>query len=177
MLLPVDFLAFPEQDGNQAASGESRSDASHRSAQSSIMDNEEDTQARTMNWLRVEAESESVPGGVGLDDALMVDVMEGDQLDESPDSVPDDSERVHITHAHTDSPSDPVHGTAHVSVDVLVALGDPLTPGEVELEEVAHIHTPHETLQFSQDLGGALGLQIALFVRWQAKDLWGILNL
>lgn len=75
MLLPVDFLTFLEQDGHQAVSGESQSDAQCGSAQSSILGEREDTQARTMNWLiqspvQAEAGSESVPERDDFNDTL-----------------------------------------------------------------------------------------------------------
>lgn len=127
MLLPVDFLTFSEQDGHQAVSGEPQSDAQCGSAQSSILGDREDTQARTMNWLiqspvEAEAGSESVPEGDDFDDTLQVDAIEKGQSEELPDSVSADSEHSHIIHAHTDPSSDPACDTAHLPVDVLVAL-------------------------------------------------------
>ncbi len=107
------------------------------------MDSQEDTQARTMNWLmqspvQAEARSEGVPEGDGLSNTLLVDAMEKGQSEEPPDSVADGSEHDRITDVHTDSSSDLqiIRDTAHLPVDVLAALSDPLTPVEVELEEV-----------------------------------------
>ncbi|KAJ8355221.1 hypothetical protein AAFF_G00085130 [Aldrovandia affinis] len=65
MLLPVDFLTFPDQDGDGdlTSLGESRSNASCVSARTSVaLDNQEDSQVRTMDWLMqspVQAEAES----------------------------------------------------------------------------------------------------------------------
>ncbi|KAJ8377536.1 hypothetical protein AAFF_G00256320 [Aldrovandia affinis] len=107
MLLPVDFLTFPDQDGDGdlTSLGESRSNASCVSARTSVaLDNQEDSQVRTMDWLmqspvQAEAESASVPEEDAVGKAVPVDTSEEDQSDELLDSVPDDSIPHHITDA------------------------------------------------------------------------------
>lgn len=106
MLLPVDFLTFPEQDGPraQAISGQSQSAVPCESGQSSIVDNQEDAQSRTMTWLMqspVQAEmgSESVSEGSDLCDASLVFAMETCRSEELPDCAFGDFEHA-STHAH-----------------------------------------------------------------------------
>lgn len=81
MLLPVNFLAFPERVGPQAISGESQSAVPCESGQSSVVNNQEDAQSRTMTWLmqslvQAEAGSESFPGGSDRGDTSLVLAME-----------------------------------------------------------------------------------------------------
>ncbi|KAJ8367497.1 hypothetical protein AAFF_G00317200 [Aldrovandia affinis] len=129
MLLPVDFLTFPDQDGDGdlTSLGESRSNASCVSARTSVaLDNQEDSKVRTMDWLmqspvQAEAESESVPEEDAVGKAIPVDTSEEDQSDELLDSVPDDSIPDHITDALPNTSLD----TVHLPVDGSVALGDP----------------------------------------------------
>ncbi|KAJ8385115.1 hypothetical protein AAFF_G00192560 [Aldrovandia affinis] len=129
MLLPVDFLTFPDQDGDGdlTSLGESRSNASCVSAWTSVaLDNQEDSQVRTMDWLmqspvQAEAESKSVPEEDAVGKAVPVDTSEEDQSDELLDSVPDDSIPDHITDALPNTSLD----TVHLPVDGGVALGDP----------------------------------------------------
>lgn len=71
------------------------------------MDNQEDVQSRTMNWLmqspvRAEAESESVSEGSDLGEASVVLAMETDQSVALPDNAPDDFEHDHHAHVHPD---------------------------------------------------------------------------
>ncbi|KAJ8349066.1 hypothetical protein SKAU_G00276550 [Synaphobranchus kaupii] len=138
MLLPVDFLTFPEQNRDLVTSGESQSNASCVSARTSnALGNREDSRSRTMNWLmqspvQTGAESESAPEEDAVGKDLTVDVSDEDQSDELLDSVPDDSATGHSAHAHTDTgPStpdrslDPVHDTVQLPVNGFVALSDP----------------------------------------------------
>ncbi|KAJ8333555.1 hypothetical protein SKAU_G00415630 [Synaphobranchus kaupii] len=138
MLLPVDFLTFPEQNRDLVTSGESQSNASGVSARTSdALGNREDSRSRTMNWLmqslvQTGAESESAPEEDAVGKDLTVDVSDEDQSDELLDSVPDDSATGHSAHAHTDTrPStpdrslDPVHDTVQLPVDGFFALSDP----------------------------------------------------
>lgn len=135
MLFPVDFLTFPKQVGPQAISGKSQSVVLCESGQSSVVDNQEDAQSRTMTWLmqspvQAEAGSESVSEGSDLGEASLV---LADQSVELPDNAPDDFEHDHSTHVHPDLPP-------HLPTDMPVALSDPLVQDEVELEEVVCTH-------------------------------------
>ncbi|KAJ8386195.1 hypothetical protein AAFF_G00176190 [Aldrovandia affinis] len=124
MLLPVDFLTFPDQDGDGdlTSLGEARSNASCVSARTSVaLDNQEDSQVRTMDWLmqspvQAEAESESVPEEDAVRKAVPVDTSEEDQSDELLDSVPDDSIPDHITDALPNTSLDTVSGQLFMPV-------------------------------------------------------------
>lgn len=111
MLLPVDFLAVPEQEGDPASLGESQSMASCASAQGSVAsDGREASWLRTRDWALEspeEAGAESIPdeetgGEVEPVDALMDD-----------DSVPDDS----IPDSTSDDLSDAVRDAVHLPDD------------------------------------------------------------
>lgn len=181
LLLPVDFLMFLGQAGPQAVSGESQSAVPCGSGRSSVVDDQEDAQSRTMNWLmqspvRAEAGSESVLEGSDVGDTSLVLAMEMEQSEALLNCAPEDFECDYSSHARPTSSSVSVHDTRHLPTDVPVTLSDSLIPDEVELEEVVCTDT-HRPLQFSQDMGEPLDIQTGLFVRCQARDLWRILNL
>lgn len=149
MLLPVDFLTFPGQEGNLASLEESQSDNWCAGARSSVaVADKEDSQTRTMNWLMqspvlAEAESESVPEEDVVEKALSVDASGDDQSDERQDSVLDDSVTDQITHAHTDKSPVLVHDIAHLPVDRSVALSDTPHLVEVRPDQVVCAHPPN----------------------------------
>ncbi|KAI3357018.1 hypothetical protein L3Q82_003654 [Scortum barcoo] len=110
LLLPVDFLSFPEPTGSQGVSGESQSAVPCGSDHCSVVDNQEQAQSRTMNRLmqspaQVEEESESVSDSSDLSNTSLVLAMDTGQSEELPNCAADDSEHLisPTTHAHNSS--------------------------------------------------------------------------
>ena len=143
MLLPVDFLTFPEQAASQAVCGESQSAVPCGSGRSSVVDNQEDARSRTMNWLmqspdQAEAGSESVSEGSVVAVTSLVLAMEMGQSEKLPDCAPGDFDHDDSSHAHPTSSSVSAHDTGYLPTDVPVALS--FIPDGIELEEVVCTH-------------------------------------
>jgi len=149
LLLPVDFLTFPGQEGNLASLEESQSDNCCAGAQSSVeVADKEDSQTRTMNWLMqspvlAEVESESVSEEDVVEKALSADASGDDQSDIQQDIVLEDSVSDQITHEHTDKSPDLVYDIAHLPVDRSVALSDTSHLVEVRPDQVVCAHPPN----------------------------------
>ncbi|XP_035984622.1 uncharacterized protein LOC118558239 [Fundulus heteroclitus] len=146
MLLPVDFLSFPEPPGSQAVSGEPQSAVSCQSDRCCVVDGREAAQSRTMDWLmqspdQVEEENGSVSSSDGISNASLVVAVDTSKSGELPNCTTEDLvQHTSPNTAAQNSVSDPVHDTSHFPTDVPIAMSDSLSPDEVELEEVVCTH-------------------------------------